>query len=119
MSRDLTWFQWLRQRLEPPDFSVKRLTMKDLEKQWSTKFEQLMRNRLIMGTLRYGSFIDRKTTSNFKIVKSIEHRLKMYESTGNTEHLVDIANLCMVEFVCGYHPTKHFEAIDDGHHVSK
>lgn len=35
-----------------------------------------------------------------------------YQATGNMEHLVDVANLCMLEF--GTYQAKHFKPIDDG-----
>ncbi len=92
-------------------------TLEQLRKtQWSDTFEDLMRNRLIFGGMRYGIF-GKKNKPKYNNVESITKRLKKYELTGNTEHLVDIANLCMVEFVEGVHPLKHFSASDDTEHV--
>lgn len=94
--------------IPPPKFTLKQLE----RSQWSDKFEIYMRNRLLMGGLRYGLFGDPKK-HKYDSVSSIKKRLALYEETGNTEYLVDIANLCMVEFVEGNHPNKHFSATDD------
>ena len=38
--------------------------------------------------------------------------LKKYNSTGNTEYLVDAANYLMFEFMYPQHPKAHFKATD-------
>lgn len=93
-----------------------------VETQWSNKFEKLMRNRLVMGALRYpngitiGNYIPK--SSNYDLVGSIEVRLNLYKETGNSEYLVDIANYAMLEFVNESHPDFHFKSIDDGVHTT-
>lgn len=89
------------------------------EKQWSPAFERLMRNRLIIGACRYETFDEKRANNQYKIMESIKERLAKYEDTGNQEHLVDCANLLMIEFECPTHATPHFEASDDGQHVQK
>lgn len=88
------------------------------QSEWSAEFEQLMRNRLLMGRFRYGR-MDDPAKGDYDCIKSALSRLRKYQETGNLEHLVDVANLCLVEFVHGRHPNKHFEAADDGEHVEK
>jgi hypothetical protein len=88
--------------------------LKQLE--WSSEFEQLMRNRLIMGYFRYGPF-NKQNRSTKLVLESIIRRTNEYLETGNDELLVDIANLCMKEFVTGNHKNKHFKSVDDGVHV--
>ena len=91
-------------------------TLADLEKtQWSPYFEQLMRNRLIMGAMRYG-ILGSKSKPLYNMVASMETRLSSYKETGNLELLVDIANLCLVEFIEGKHPKRHWQPEDDGTH---
>lgn len=86
--------------------------------EWSPLFEKLMRNRLVLGAFRYGR-LAAFLKPQYNRVESIEKRILLYKKTGNTEFLVDIANLCLCEFVEGKHPNKHFNAIDDGEHVQK
>lgn len=81
--------------------------------EWSDRFEALMRNRLLMGYFRYGAMND-PAKGNYDIISSAIARLEVYRQSGNLEHLVDVANLCLVEFVHSKHPLKHFDAQDDG-----
>lgn len=115
----MTTFEFLRERLlmragllpsPKPKFNFT-----DLEKsEWSPTFERLMRNRMLMGALRYGTMEEkRKVGRKWDLVGGIEKKIKSYKETGNTEYLVDIANYCQIEFECGYHPNKHFAALDD------
>ncbi len=86
--------------------------------EWSAGFMRLMIHRLTFGRYRYG----RKSSSilrEYEYVRSIYSRLDKYCKDGNLEHLIDIANLCMLEFEQGRHPKRHFRAIDDGEHVSR
>lgn len=95
----------------------KPVTLDDLSTtEWSSDFEQLMRNRLILGALRYGR-IGHKNKPKYDRVGSMKKRLLKYEKTGNREYLVDVANLCLLEFVECHHPLRHFNSIDDGEHV--
>lgn len=88
------------------------------QSEWCPEFEQLMRNRLLMGRFRYGR-MDDPSKGDYDCIASAARRLKHYQDTGNLEHLVDVANLCLVEFLHGRHPNRHFEASDDGEHVEK
>lgn len=81
----------------------------------SKRFLDLMLNRMILGTYRYGNWRSNKT--KYDRVASVEDRLLLFKATGNKEHLIDIANLCMIEFEISDHPNAHFEPIDDGVHV--
>jgi hypothetical protein len=88
-----------------------------VKSEWSTKFEQLMRNRLIMGALRYGR-LGMACKPTYDHISSINKRLAAYNLTGNKELLVDCANLCLCEFVECHHLLAHFNSIDDGEHVT-
>ena len=118
----MTFFQQMRHRLLlraglaelPPPIPGARLP--DLfATEWSGEFEQLMRNRLVMGALRYGR-LGAPGKPQYDRIASIVRRLEKYRATGNLEMLVDAANLCLCEFVEGDHPLKHFSALDDGEH---
>lgn len=89
------------------------------QSEWSYEFEELMRNRLIMGVFRYGYKLGAKGKPQFDRIGSAIRHLKQYRDTGNLEHLVDAANLCLVEFVEGKHPNQHFNAVDDGDHAER
>jgi hypothetical protein len=78
-----------------------------------------MRNRLIMGAIRYETFKEKKQGHSYDIVSSIEARVKLYRETGNLEHVVDVANLCMIEFESPSHSNPNWESVDDGTHVEK
>ena len=89
-----------------------------LQSEWCSLFERLMKNRLVMGALRYGKFNPRKR-SKYNRVDSIRQRLDLYTEDGNGEHLVDIANICMGEFIEQNHPKYNFRASDDKYHQSE
>lgn len=83
----------------------------DLAAQWDDQFETLMRNRMRMGAYRYGHFRSSQAVPAV-LVSSMRRRLDRYMATGNTECLVDVANLCLIEFCTSTHPRRHFRAID-------
>lgn len=93
--------------LEKPDLPT------IIQTQWSDEFEKLMRDRLLMGAFRYGLFGEAGKPS-FNSVESAISRLRKYVETGNKEHLVDAANLCLVEYIEGKHPNAHLAIADDG-----
>ena len=84
--------------------------------EWSEEFERLMRNRLIIGALRYGR-LGATNKPQYDRINSMIKRLTKYQETGNKEFLVDVANICLLEFVECNHPNQHFHAIDDGEHT--
>lgn len=88
--------------------------------EWSPRFETAMRNRLIMGAIRYGRMHapDKKKRDR---VFSAMHRINLYAESGNQEHLVDAANELLLEFEEPmYHEDDsilHFLPADDGFHT--
>ncbi len=96
---------------------TKRESLESLRcSEWSPEFERLMRNRLLVGRFRYASMAD-PNRPQYNRMESAIKRLRAYQEIGNIELLVDVANLCLLEFVHGNHPSKHFDAKDDGEHV--
>ena len=89
------------------------------DSEWCRTFERMMRNRLIMGAFRYGTFAQHKAAgrNGYDNVGSAIARLCQYQRTGNMEHLVDAANLCLKEWRVGEHPQRHFRPTDDGIHA--
>jgi hypothetical protein len=114
---------WLRNRLlagvvDAP-VGDKACRLDDLRiSEWSREFERLMRNRLLVGRFRYG-LMQRTDALNYDRIGSALIRLRAYQECGNLEHLVDAANLMLLEFEHGSHQERHFMASDDGEHVER
>ncbi len=87
--------------------------------EWSKRFMTLMIHRLTFGRYRYGDRKNESVRKQLNYLKSATDRLMLYNQTGNTEHLIDAANLILLEFRFGYHKTKHFKSIDDGDHCKE
>ena len=109
--------QHLRDRLlgflKPPP------TLEELYRtEWAPSFEGFMRNRLVIGAFRYGKM---GYKPDYDYIGSLIERAELYRKTGNQEHLVDVANFAMLEFVDGKHPNKHMRSVDghDYHTVVK
>ena len=86
------------------------------------QFNQLAKNRLVMGFLRYGSVQDKKGKAVYDRTSSVRKRLDLYankETGGNAEHLVDIMNICMMMYIEADHPNFHWKAQDDAMHDEK
>lgn len=113
--------QWLHSRIiagldTDPVGTLKHSLESIVQSQVSAEFRTLCDNRMVMGAFRYG-LLENQCAGKYDNVNSMIKRLKLYEATGNLEHLVDVANIAMVEFVTSDHPNKHFEAADDGIHT--
>jgi hypothetical protein len=116
----ITTHDAIRQHMEKSLFPEPPVPMPPIEElretEWSQRFEELMRNRLVVGAFRYGR-LHAAGKPKWDRIGSIQKRLMVYQNTGNTECLVDIANMCLLEFEEGDHPLKHFAAADDCLHV--
>lgn len=114
------WYDKHRWRLKKGYSETDNYLMEELrETEWSPEFEKLMRNRLIMGSLRYGRMGHGsipKGKPRYDRVNSIIKRIKMFEETANAEFLVDCANFCLLLYEERDHPNFHFKSIDDGIH---
>lgn len=109
----------IRQRLlaAVPDPPKPQPSVADIvAEDWSWPFIQHCLNRIIMGRFRYG-----KASANgakYDRIGGIRRRLELYQSTGNLEYLVDIANLAQLEFQTPSIDGADFRATDDGEHVA-
>jgi hypothetical protein len=84
---------------------------------WLKEFELMQRRRMVLGQLRYGiNYCYGKR--QYDRVGAIARKIEAYRENGNLELLVDVANLCMLEFGEGNHPNRHFGATDDEDHVA-
>jgi len=85
--------------------------------EWVPEFEQYMRNRLVMGAMRYETFEEKLKGNQYDCLGYVRRKLDDYESDGNLECLVDAANLLMIELAAPHHPNPHFTPGDDTSHV--
>jgi len=95
-------------------FRAVRVLPPDKEGYWCPRFLTLMANRLEMGRLRYGPI----SVGKFDSVSFAIRRLRLYLEDGNLEHLVDAANLCLVEWMkarigLSEHPRPRWAPADD------
>ena len=74
-------------------------------------FQQLMANRLVMGSFRYDLWNDKKA-SKWDLFGSLWTRLKVYEQTGNLEMLVDCANFLQIEYTFPSSKELQFKGLD-------
>lgn len=79
--------------------------------EYSEKFIDGMLNRMEVSFQRYGAL---KDGFPFKVsaIKTLELKLRKYKEEKNLEHLIDLANYAMIEFM---HPSlegAYFEATD-------
>jgi len=77
---------------------------------WSAKFIILMNNRMVIGHFRYGPV---RQQTGYDYIEYLQECLEQYIETGNTEFLVDISNMAMIEFI---HKPGNFRMIDGGIH---
>ena len=110
----------MRRLLKPISIEDTRpKTFKSLWKsEWSEDFENLQRHRLVQGFFRYGG-LNAHGKKSWDRVSDIIKRAKLYSETHNLEYLVDIANLCMLEFEEGKHSDRHFSSQDDATHTDE
>jgi len=66
-----------------------------------TVFLQGMADRMAISFFKYGPFVKGPLDKwvSFEAMSSADLRLKAYESSGNTEYLMDVANFFMMEFM--------------------
>lgn len=89
-----------------------------LKTQWCDLYELLRRNRMVTGFFRYGDIKVSNWTTTQGIV-SIKTKINLYKKDGNLEHLLDIGNIAMVEFMHSNHELKNFNATDDMNHIKE
>lgn len=80
------------------------------ESEFSPEFVRAMMNRMAVSFHKYGKVADAAGRVDF--LASLRVRLDKYLSTGNTEWLVDVGNLAMMEFMHPSHPEAHFRGTD-------
>jgi hypothetical protein len=79
--------------------------------EFSPQFVRLMIAAMMVSFHKYGALAD-AYPHRVKALPSLAKRLEMYEETGNTEYLVDVANFAMIEFMRPAHPKAFYEPTD-------
>lgn len=79
-----------------------------LKRDWSNEFVKKMQNAIETSHYKYG-WMSNTYPELAQAYKCIRERLELYETTHNTEYLVDIANFAMIEF--------RFPAFDDAKYI--
>lgn len=82
------------------------------------KFIKMMRNRMLLGSFRYGRDADPKKW-RYNSLAGMRKKFLAYEESGNIEHLIDLANYCHMEYRRPSHPRAHFRAEDDHCHCPR
>lgn len=88
--------------------------MMDIQKEYSERFDELRMNRVKTSFYKYGSAEDNFGKKLVDAKKSLELCVEKYNTTGNTEYLLDAANYLMFEFMYPTHENAHFLATDSG-----
>lgn len=83
-----------------------------ISEEYSNRFDELRKNRVEVSFFKYGPARKNFRTGNVKAIPSMELCIEKYNSTGNTEYLVDAANYLMFEFMYPQHLKAHFKATD-------
>lgn len=84
----------------------------DLSSEYSTKFDELRKNRVETSYFKYGSAKKNFSTGNVNALESMKLCVEKYIETGNTEFLCDAANYLMFEFMYPQHEKARFRATD-------
>lgn len=112
------WTDDLRSRLgmapdKPPMPSLESLK----ETEQCPEFRRLRDARLIIGAFRYGMM--GASHKKYDRIGNCIERLLLYQQDGNKEHLLDVANLCELEWVENNNPLAHYTPADDKHHCER
>lgn len=81
-----------------------------IEEEYSTKFDELRKNRAEMSFYKYGSAKKNYKNGLSNPIISTMLCIAKYEETHNTEYLCDAANYLMFEFMYPQHDDAFFKA---------
>lgn len=79
--------------------------------QFNESFVHGMRLRMATSFYKYGRMRD-AAGHGVDLVECLKQRMALYEETGNTEHLMDVANFAMIEFSAPSKEGAHYRATD-------
>lgn len=81
-----------------------------LETEYSLYFDDLRKKAMLNSFYKYGSLKLNAKGNLSDTIKNLKVRLALFEETGNTEWLVDVANFAMIEFMYPQHSKAHYKA---------
>jgi nitrate reductase assembly molybdenum cofactor insertion protein NarJ len=84
-----------------------------LSSEYSGKFDELRKNRMIVSYHKYGPVKENYGQKLVNAIDNLKKRLALYEETGNTEYLCDVANFAMIEFMYPQHEKAHFNNLSE------
>jgi len=114
---DMTGLQFPKPEVPDPEPEERKPTLPEqMITEWDDEFEMLMRNRLIVGSMRYGPMAE-QDYAKYDLPKDAQNRIDKYKKTRNLEHLVDAANTIMLAYIHGRRNGEELKPIDDGEHT--
>ena len=78
----------------------------DMSKEYSTKFDELRRNRVEVSYYKYGPAEQNFGRGNVQAIPTLEKCLQKYKETGNGDYLCDIATM-LCSSICTLSIRKH------------
>lgn len=87
---------------------LRTASVPELRGEFAPEFLQGMVNRMIVSFHKYGP-IREAYPEELSALGSLAGRMQLYQETGNTEYLIDVANFAMIEFMHPSHPKAHFD----------
>lgn len=75
-------------------------------------FCQMMADRIMVGAFRHEEGKDNFGIPIQDYHKRLKSKLRLYETTGNLEYLIDVANYAALEFYNSLHPNQHHKHLD-------
>jgi hypothetical protein len=92
---------------------------KILSTEYSEHFDLLRKNRMVVSFHKYGPVKENYGNKLVKAVDNLRVRLGLYDRTGNTEYLADVANFAMIEFMHPQHSKAHFNSLSESPGLGK
>lgn len=82
----------------------------NMEKEYSSKFDEARKNRVKTSFYKYGSAKENYGKRLSNPIKNLQLCIDKYKETHNTEYLVDAANYCMFEYMYPQFDDAYFRA---------
>ena len=88
--------------------------LKILQTEYFEEFDRIRKNRMVTSFHKYGPVKENYGNKLINAVNVLKERLELYEKTGNTDYLADVANMSMIEWKFPQHPNAHFDGREEG-----